>query len=372
VPSVLSTVAYATECLVCNTAFNGVFGALSRLGGVGRSGGNPNLCNRCNGHVEDGKIVELAVFFADLSGYTNMTATLGPERVHELLDAFLRSARDVIVNADGYVCQFVGDEVMAFFNAPLRRPNFAADAVGAGLALQRALNKLSEKLQHPMNVTIGIAQGFARVGRVGSEEIAHYSAIGDVVNRAARLVSRVSPGGMLVDENVYAAVAADFPDAVIETVALKGFAEPVTVALIEGAPVNDSTHEKTTRRANTARLATTIAAILSAPCGGFLALNTAGLAFGFGALSMGAIAQFFDQSLVRVPLLTFATIGALVVLWIVIFGKRRSTEGEGEHLAHEPTRFERRRNITGVIIASVTLAIVAAELYAHQLMMATN
>jgi len=51
------------------------------------------LCNRCNSHVEDGKIAEIAVFFADLSGYTTMTETLGPERVHELLDAFLRGVR---------------------------------------------------------------------------------------------------------------------------------------------------------------------------------------------------------------------------------------------------------------------------------------
>ncbi|MFT4563932.1 MAG: class 3 adenylate cyclase [Gammaproteobacteria bacterium] len=298
----MNGVILGAECLVCNTAFTGLFGALSRLGGVSRGAGNPNLCNRCNGHVEDGKIVEIAVFFADLSGYTSMTETLGPERVHELLDRFLRGARDEIVNAEGYVSQFFGGEVMAFFNAPLRRPNFASLAVEAAVSLQRTMVQLSFELDHPMQVTIGIAQGFARVGQVGSEQIAHYSAIGDVVNRAARLVSRVSPGGILVDDQVYAVVSTEFPDAICETVELKGFSEPVTVALIEGASVGDDSHTKTTRRANSARLATTLAAILSAPCARFLALNSAGLAFGFGALSMGAIAKFFDQSLVRIPL----------------------------------------------------------------------
>ena len=297
-----------------------------------------------------------------------MTATLGPERVHQLLDGFLRRARDVIVNADGFVSQFVGDEVMAFFNVPLRRDDFAAQAVVAGIALQQTLREQSEEAQQPLNVTIGIAQGFARVGRVGSEEIAHYSAIGDVVNRAARLVSRVSPGGMLVDEDIYAAVKPSFPDAVIETVELKGFAEPVTVALIEGTPRDDNADHKTEKKKQSARLATTLAAILSAPCAGFLALNSAGVAFGLGTLTMGAIAQFFDQPLVRVPLLSFATIGALVVLWIVLWGRGRTDENEGPRLEYEPTRFERRQNVIGIAIACITLAIVAAELYAHQIM----
>jgi adenylate cyclase len=127
-----------------------------------------------------------------------MTETLGPDPVHELLDKFLRSARNEIVNAAGYVSQLVGDEVTAFFNAPLRRSNFASLAVEAATSLQRTMVQLSAEEDHPLQVTIGIAQGFARVGQVGSEQIAHYSAIGDVVNRPARLVSRVSPGGILV------------------------------------------------------------------------------------------------------------------------------------------------------------------------------
>ena len=233
------------------------------------------------------------------------------------------------------------------------------------------MESLSETQRHPRKVTIGIAQGFARVGQVGSEEIAHYSAIGDVVNRAARLVSRVSPGGILVDEEIHAGVKGNYPQCVIESVELKGFAEPVTVALIEGTPVNNPEVSQLTGRSNTARFATTLAAILSAPCAGFLALNSAGLAFGFGAHSMGAVAKFFDQSIVRIPLLSFATIGALIVLWIIIFGKDRSDGGDESSFASQPTRFERRRNVTGAIIAGTTLAIVAAEIYAHQIMMAS-
>jgi hypothetical protein len=86
------------------------------------------------------------------------------------------------------------------------------------------------------------------------------------------------------------------------------------VALIEGTPRNDNADQKAKKKKQSARFATTLAAVLSAPCTGFLALNSAGVAFGLGTLSTGVIAQFFDQPLVRVPLLSFATIGALVVL----------------------------------------------------------
>ncbi|MCZ6666189.1 MAG: adenylate/guanylate cyclase domain-containing protein [Gammaproteobacteria bacterium] len=357
----------SSTCLVCNTALTGVLGVFSRMGGVRRSDGNPNLCNRCNGHVEEGRIVELGIFFADLTGYTNLTQTLGPDRMHELLDAYLRTAKDVIVKWDGFVTQFVGDEVMAFFNAPLRRDNFAELAVRAGLDLQHAVDKLGAELGQPMDVTVGIAAGHARVGRVGSEEIAHYSAIGDVVNRAARLVSRVSPRGMLVDNDIYTAVAEQFPDADVETITLKGFIEPVTVARLEGAWQKDDAEsgEGSTQKL---RIATTLAAVLSAPCVGFIALNAAGIALGLGSIGMGAIGMFLDQSILRIPLLTVATLGAIAILYIVPWQHPFARHAEPSGLITEPTKFERRRNRTGVFLAFTGLAIVATELIAHQLM----
>ncbi len=286
----------SANCLVCDTALTGMLGAIVRVGGVRRSPENPNLCNRCNGHIEEGRVVELAVFFADLSGYTTLTHDLGPERTHELLDAYLRSATDVIVEHDGFVTQFVGDEVMAFFNAPIKRPDFAELAVKAGVELKGAVDALSERFDHPMDVTVGIAIGHARVGRVGSKEIAHYSAIGDVVNRAARLVARVSPGGILVDHDVYAAVANDFPNAKIEQVSLKGFADPVQVARLEGAPHGkDAVAAGHGRRS--VRIATTMAALLSAPCVGFVALNTGALALGTGAVRGVVAAVTFPRSI---------------------------------------------------------------------------
>ena len=352
---------------MCNTALTGVLGAVSRIGGIRRSAENPNLCTRCNGHIAEGHIVELAVFFADLTGYTTLTQTMGPERTHELLDAFLRAAKDVVVEWDGFVTQFVGDEVMAFFNAPLQRANFAELAVNAGVELKRTVDELSKRFGHPMDLTVGIAVGHARVGRVGSEEIAHYSAIGDVVNRAARLVARVSPGGILVDGEAYRAVAGEFPDTVIERVVLKGFAEPVEVARLEGTP-HGTDAAASPRVARTVQIAATITALLGAPCLGFVALNGVTLALGLGAVGAGALGTFLDQSVVRLPLLVAATGGALAILYTVPWTMPFVSRAPPETAANVPTRHERWRNRLGIALACTALVLVGGELIAHAVM----
>ncbi|MEM7542283.1 MAG: adenylate/guanylate cyclase domain-containing protein [Pseudomonadota bacterium] len=358
------SVTLSPVCLVCETALSGVLGVFSRFGGVKRSSENPNLCNRCDSHIGDGRIVELAVFFADLTGYTGMTHDLGPERTHEILDRYLNTAREVVVRHDGFVSQFVGDEVMAFFNVPIQREDFSSKAVDAAYELKRQVNLLGAQLAHPLQATIGIAVGHARVGRVGAKEIAHYSAIGDVVNRAARLVSHVEPGGILVDETVFAAIAARYPDAKTETVELKGFDEPVPVSWLSGDPCAPEVDLKSAEGAKKLRIATTFAAIFSAPCAGYVALNGISLALGFGALGFGAVGSFLDQAFVRIPMLVAAAAGALALLYtareaLPFIG----TQPEG--LAARPTLLERWRTRSAIGLAVAALVFVTAELFAH-------
>ena len=84
-----------SACVICGTALAGPLGYLFRLAGINRSSRNPNLCNRCNTHVEEGRVVELTVLFADLSSFTELTRRLGPERDRALRDrAGRRAARD--------------------------------------------------------------------------------------------------------------------------------------------------------------------------------------------------------------------------------------------------------------------------------------
>lgn len=355
-------VSVSQNCIVCEVALAGALGWVSKLGGVRRSDGNPSLCNRCNDHVAEGKIREVGIFFVDLSNYTSMTETLGPEKTHAVLDSFLRKSSEIITAHDGYVSQYVGDEIMAFFNAPIDRADYANQAVKAAVALQSAVSEIGKSFQLPLDVTIGIGSGHARIGHVGAEGVAHVSAIGDVVNRAARLVAKSEPGGMLIDESIYSALDDELRRGELEEVALKGFAEPVKVARYVDVGLLASTGDASTRRP--VSIVTSLAAILSAPCAGYVALNSLALAFGGGALGMGALAIFLDQSIIRIPLLTIATLGSLTILGLSARQNRQNTSSESA-VTITPTQYEVRRNRIGLAVSIVTLLIVAAELYAH-------
>ena len=80
----------AHQCLVCGTALDGPLGGLFHLFGITRSTRNPNICNRCDVHMQEGRVIELSVIFADLTGFTEMTNRLGPERSYEVVEAFFK------------------------------------------------------------------------------------------------------------------------------------------------------------------------------------------------------------------------------------------------------------------------------------------
>lgn len=95
----------------------GPLSCLFRIAGIRRSSRNPNLCSRCNTHVEEGRIVELSLLFADLSSFTELTHELDLERTHEVVDAFLKMTTNVLVEHGAFIDKYVGDAVMAFFNS---------------------------------------------------------------------------------------------------------------------------------------------------------------------------------------------------------------------------------------------------------------
>src|SRR5437870_4936477 len=114
---------HTDRCQVCDTPLTGALGAVSWVTGVRRSRSNPNVCNRCNTHIIDGNVIEITVMFADLSGFTEMTQELGPQRVSYIVDQFLRMATDVLVKHDAFIDKYIGDSVMAIFNVPIQHPD---------------------------------------------------------------------------------------------------------------------------------------------------------------------------------------------------------------------------------------------------------
>ena len=357
----------ARDCLVCRTPLSGALGALGRAAGIRRSPQNPNLCSRCDAHIEDGRIVELAVLFADLTGFTPLTHALGPERTHELVDGFLRTAKERIVARDGFVVQFAGDEIMALFNVPLRHEDFAQRAVAAASEIQQQMPALGRRLGETLQTTVGVAVGYARVGRLGSDHIKDYTAVGDVVNRAARLVSHAEPGDILVDAAVYEAVRTQFPDAPRERVWLKGFDEAVEVASLGAGRVPAAAPPRVPA-ARALRVGTLAAAVVGAPCAGLMVLSPLLVGVGIGAAGFTALAMALDAPAVRIPLLVLATGAALANLAAIVWARReRSLASETAPGATQIALSGRARPL-GILASTAALSVVVFEMIAHAIM----
>ena len=161
--------------------------------------------------------MEMTVVFADLSSFTEMTGRLGATTTYSVVDEFLRLASTTLMSHGAFIDKYIGDAVMALFNVPIKRADHAAAAVAAAAKLQELLPELSERLGMPLQASIGIASGFARVGRLGSDDIKDYTAIGDVVNQAARLQAQAGPNEILVSQDVYREVASAYPGVPAET-----------------------------------------------------------------------------------------------------------------------------------------------------------
>src|SRR6266550_9262996 len=194
----------AAQCSICGTMLSGAASAVYRTFGIKRSPRNPNICTRCGTHVEEGRMVEITVLFADLSSFTEMTQDLGAEKTHEVVDAFLRMATDVLVKHGAFIDKYVGDAVMALFNVPMRHDDHARRAVAAATELRSGLEALGARFGLVLQASVGVATGYARVGRLGSDDSKDYTAIGDVVNLAARLQGKASAGEVLISEECYA------------------------------------------------------------------------------------------------------------------------------------------------------------------------
>ena len=357
----------SAQCSICGTPLSGALSVVFRAVGIRRSSRNPNLCNRCGTHVEEGRVVEMTVLFADLSSFTELTHELGPERTHEVVDAFLRLATGALVRHGAFIDKYVGDAVMALFNVPIRHADHARRAIIAATELRSALQNLGEHFHLPLQASTGIASGWARVGRLGSEDGKDYTAIGDVVNLAARLQGKANAGEILIGEESYVKHSSGFPQAVPERLMLKGFRDPVKAYRLRGngeAGPGDELPE--TAAKEKISLGAVIFGVLGAPCAVTTLISSLAVAVGAGGLfGLSAVLAFLDQSAIRIPVLTLATLAALANLYTLWHARRlRAEEKVAAHLK-VMTSLEKRRTLIVLAAALLTLGIVAFEVVAH-------
>ncbi|MGH7835219.1 MAG: adenylate/guanylate cyclase domain-containing protein, partial [Candidatus Binatia bacterium] len=357
----------SAQCRICGTLLSGAMSVIFRTVGIRRSSRNPNLCNRCGTHVEEGRVVEMTVLFADLSSFTEMTQALGPEKTHEVVDAFLRMATHVLVRHGAFIDKYVGDAVMALFNVPIRREDHARQAVIAATELTSELRSLANRFGLPLEASVGIATGWARVGRLGSEDNKDYTAIGDAVNLAARLQGKANAGEIVISAESHAKHPSDFTEAAPERVTLKGFREPVQVYRLSGkGDARPSEDPPETPLKEKTSIGAIVFAVLGAPCAVATLIGPLAVAVGAGSLfGLSAVLVFLDQSAVRIPVLLLATLAALANLYTLRHARKLRMEEKIPAHLKVMTLLEKRRSLFLLATSLITLGIVVFEVVAH-------
>lgn len=179
----------------------------------------------------------ITVVFCDLRGFTAFAETAEPEEVIAVLRDYHRVIGTLIHKHEGTVERFAGDGIMIFFNAPLPCPDPTLRAVRMSVEMRDEVARLAAdwlKYGHDLGFGIGIAHGYATLGLIGFEGRFDYSAIGTVVNLAARLCAEAKHGQILVDTKVQAAVESSAGTEPAGELTLKGFARPVRAFNVSG------------------------------------------------------------------------------------------------------------------------------------------
>ena len=175
-----------------------------------------------------GEELEVTVLFADLRGYTSFSERTPPAQVVAMLNDAFGVAVPIVLQEGGTVVQFMGDAMMAIFNAPYPQPDHALRAARAALALQRAVGDLHASTTVP-GFRVGLNSGPALVGNIGAAQMRNYSAIGDTTNLAARLQTFAPEGSVVIGASTYALIG---DRAVVRPLGhpeLKGKSQPVEV-----------------------------------------------------------------------------------------------------------------------------------------------
>jgi class 3 adenylate cyclase len=172
------------------------------------------------------------VLFCDLRGFTSFASTVEADVVMDVLKEFHTTVGELVRSFQATVGFFAGDGLMVFFNDPLPRPDPGADAARMAVELRDGATTLASdwaRRGYALGLGIGVDVGEATLGQMGFEGRFDYSAIGNVVNMAARLCGEAESGQILVSARLLESVASIVEAEAVGDVALKGYAQPVPV-----------------------------------------------------------------------------------------------------------------------------------------------
>jgi len=213
---------------------------------------SPQIANEIVSRADAGELRlggeqrEVSVLFADIRNFTTISEQLSPEAVVKMLNTYLSVVADAVVQHDGIVNKFAGDNIMAVWNAPQPQPEHALLAVKAAWEAQQKLAELQQRDTQPLPVQfgIGINTGIALAGNVGSAGRSEYTVIGDSVNTASRICSSTPGGEVWIGAETYNQTKNYLEAEQLEPQKLKGKAAPIIVYRVTAwRPANSAEHK---------------------------------------------------------------------------------------------------------------------------------
>ncbi len=190
---------------------------------------------------------DMTILFCDVRGFTSISERYDAEGLTRLINRFLTPMTDVILRYQGTIDKYMGDCIMAFWNAPLPDSEHSRHACSAALAMLEAMEQVNVDLKAeaeaegttylPLKVGIGLNSGEVCVGNMGSDQRFDYSVLGDNVNLASRLEGQSKPYGVqvVIGENMVEAVA-DYALLELDLIRVKGKLKPVRIHTLLGEP----------------------------------------------------------------------------------------------------------------------------------------
>ena len=178
-----------------------------------------------------GKRAEITALFADIRGFTSYSEHLAPERLVSILNLYLAAMADAVLAQEGTVDKFMGDAIMAWFNAPVPQPDHTLRAVKTALAIRDAVENLYKELSSDSHLAfgVGIHFGDAVLGLIGTERRLEYTAISDTVNVAKRLQENSAKNQIIISHEAYERVKDEVEVKPLPDMSVKGKSKPLEV-----------------------------------------------------------------------------------------------------------------------------------------------
>lgn len=205
---------------------------------------SPDKVANAAGHAQDAERRHLTVMICDLVGSTALTARLDPEDMGAVIDAYHAACARIVLSFDGFLADFRGDGILAYFGYPRAHEDDAERTVRAALDIVAAVARLETRAGEALAVRIGIATGIVVVGDLGGEgKLREHSVVGDAPNIAARVQALVEPNTVVLADSTRRLLGDRFSLRDLERHELKGINEPVRVWAVQGLSASESRFE---------------------------------------------------------------------------------------------------------------------------------